>query len=329
MKTFFSILAILGCTIFSGCASIPMAETDLDSQAKSFQTYGKLSNIYVYRPPGVLGWAVRNNIKLDSHVVGRIANGDFMLLVVPPGHHTINSREASMTHSLGDFIGYEGKGVSVDVNAQPGGKYFILLEGHYIKKLSQVDEATGRADVSACNLTLTEQSLSDAMRANFAPPDKISVPKPISGKKGKYLCPITAAGTVAAWAQGGATERNNGSDLAANLGGAIGRQVANKALDFVPFGLGGLIGQQLGESVGRSATSKPAELPTEDAMKASSDISFNSSDALALYMYAKYSTQKDYFRVLALTQQIYPELSKSYFTALEKASRPYLKKKKA
>lgn len=145
------------------------------------------------------------------------------------------------------------------------------------------------------------------------------------------MSPFTAAGAVAPWAQARTGGKDNGSDMAANIGGAIGRQIANKALDFVPFGLGGLIGQQLGESAGRAATSRniEPELPSEEAIKSGSDISFNSLDALALYMYAKHSTQADYFRVLTQTQRVYPDLGKAYFTALENASKPYVKKKKS
>lgn len=145
------------------------------------------------------------------------------------------------------------------------------------------------------------------------------------------MSPFTAAGTVAPWAQVSAGGKENGSDMAANIGGAVGRQLANKALDFVPFGLGGLIGQQLGESAGRAATSRniEPELPSEEAIKSGSDISFNSLDSLALYMYAKHSKQSDYFRVLTQTQRVYPDLGKAYFAALENASKPYVKKKKS
>lgn len=136
------------------------------------------------------------------------------------------------------------------------------------------------------------------------------------------MSPFTAAGGVAVWAQGSLEVKDQGSDIAANVGGAVGRQFANKALDFVPFGLGGLFGQKLGESAARAATSKAVEpeLPTESVIKASSDISFDSPDALALYMYTKHSSNPGYSKILALTQRIYPELRKAYFTALEKAS---------
>lgn len=328
MKTLLSILVVVSCLMLTGCASVPMADTSLDSQAKSFQSYGKLSTIYVYSESGFRGGAVTYEIKLDYQSVGGIKNGNFMLLVVPPGQHTVSFRS--------NFGSASHEEHPVEVNAKSGEKYFLTKtykSGILTNELDfhQVDAATGRNSVLNSNLVLTKQSLNDAMRANFAPPEKISVPRPISGNKGKYMSPYTAAGTVTSWAQLSTGGKDSGSDMAANIGGAVGRQLANKALDFVPFGLGGLIGQQLGESAGRAATSKniEPELPSEEAIKAGSDISFNSLDSLALFMYAKHSTQADYFRVLMQAQRVYPDLRKAYFTALENASKPYVKKKKS
>lgn len=160
--------------------------------------------------------------------------------------------------------------------------------------------------------------------SNFAPPSKIIAPRTIAGNSGKYMCPFTAAGMVADWAKERYVETDNGSDLAANVGGAVGQQAANKALEFVPFGLGGMIGQHVGESAGRAATRKEidTELPSMDAVRAGSDISFNSVDKLALYMYVKHSTHIEYARVLELTKRIYPELQQDYVSSIEKASQP-------
>lgn len=159
--------------------------------------------------------------------------------------------------------------------------------------------------------------------SSFAPPGKITAPRPIAGNGGKYMCPFTANGTVAAWAKVRYVETDNGSDIAANVGGAVGKQAADKALDFVPFGLGGMIGQHAGEAAGRAATSKNIDnaLPSMGTVKASSDISFNSVDKLAIYMYAKHSAHKEYARILELAGRIYPELQQEYVSAIEKASR--------
>ena len=144
------------------------------------------------------------------------------------------------------------------------------------------------------------------------------------------MCPFTAEGTVAPWAQEIPAEPDNGSELAANVGSAVGQQVGSQALRFLPFGLGGTIGRSIGESAARPSTRKQVtpRLPDMEAVRAGSDISFNSVDKLAVYMYARCSTHGEYLRVLNLTKMIYPELEEAYLPAIEKASRLPKKKKK-
>jgi hypothetical protein len=49
-------------------------------------------------------------------------------------------------------------------------------------------------------------------------------------------------------------------------------------------------------------------------------MSFNSVRDLALYMYVRNSTHKDFQQALELTQQIYPELKQEYYAAIIAAS---------
>lgn len=153
-------------------------------------------------------------------------------------------------------------------------------------------------------------------------PEQINAPIPIAGNIGHYKSPFAAAGTIAAWAKQRSAESDNGSDIAGAIGGSAGQQVANKALDFVPFGLGGMIGRNAGESAARSATSQTTEapLPTADEIAATSNLSFASADELSLYMYARHSRNPEYQRVLELTMKIYPEMQTSYTAAIEKAA---------
>jgi hypothetical protein len=168
-----------------------------------------------------------------------------------------------------------------------------------------------------------------AIQSNFAPPEKIPAPSPIAGNSGKYMSPFTSAGIVAVWAQKPVAVTDNGSELAASAGGAVGGYVAEKALDFVPFGLGGMFGKKAGETAARAATKTTVEpaLPSMATVSASSDISFNSVDELAVYLYAKYSSHGEYGRVLALAQKVYPELQAAYTPAIEKASQSSAPKK--
>ena len=163
---------------------------------------------------------------------------------------------------------------------------------------------------------------------NFVRPENIIAPKPITGNSGKYMSPFTSAGDVALWAKKREAVSDNGSDLAASAGSYAGQQVANQALSFLPFGLGGMVGNSAGDAAGRAATTKTIQptLPTPQEAKASSDISFNSLDKLAVYMYAKNSSHPEYARILALTEQVYPELRTHYEPAINKASKTAVSK---
>jgi len=160
-----------------------------------------------------------------------------------------------------------------------------------------------------------------------ASPEQINAPSPVAGNAGRYKSPYTGGGSIAAWAQKRDAGSDNGSDIAGAIGGSVGQQVANKALDFVPFGLGSMLGKNAGESVARSATSQTivATLPTAEEIAASSDLSFSTAEDLSLFMYAKYSRDADYPRVLALTMQVYPEMQIAYASAIEKAAQEKIK----
>jgi predicted small secreted protein len=177
--------------LLSGCASIPMAGTDLDSQAKSFQNYDQLSNIYVYKESGFFGSGITWSLKLDGQLVGAIRSGNFMLLVVPPGLHTISS--------LGDYGAARGGEKLISVNAMPSGKYFIYQDAisriwGMENSLQEVDEKTGRKGVLKTDLVLTTQSIQDIDRAKFASPETISAPRSDPWQSREIYEPIYRSG---------------------------------------------------------------------------------------------------------------------------------------
>lgn len=332
MRICTSLISIAFVLLLSGCASVPMADKEHDRQAKIFAPKKNISNIYIY---GFYASGVKHKVTIDGQVDIAITNGDFILLEVPPGNHAINIPDSKWGQHLMNDPRF-GK----EIDTKGGENYFLELDlklesGNYLR---QIDEEKGRKLVSESNLVLMEENVNQkiavafkqrkkqqqdaAAQRNFARPEKITAPRPIAGNSGKYRSPFTAAGTVALWAQNPVSGTDNGSDLAASVGGAVGQQLTQKALDFVPFGLGGMIGQKAGESAARAATKKniEPELPGMDAVIASSDISFNSADKLAVYMYAKNSSHGQYARVLALAQRVYPELQDAYTSAIEKAS---------
>jgi hypothetical protein len=151
-----------------------------------------------------------------------------------------------------------------------------------------------------------------ATAPHLAPPEAIQAPTPIAGNTGRFMSPFTEDGTVAKW-----VEKGRAASAGANVGGFLGAQAGQKMAENIPF-IGGFIGQQVGEKVGREVALNM--VGGEAFIRESSDLSFNSVEDLALYMYAKNSTHKDYPQVLELTEKIYPELQKAYYPTIIKAS---------
>lgn len=146
----------------------------------------------------------------------------------------------------------------------------------------------------------------------IAAPNLIAAPKPIIGNSGKFMSPYTEDGTVAAW-----VEKGRNASAGANIGGFVGAQAGAKLAENIPF-VGGILGQHIGETAGRAIAVKMAG--GEEFIRANSDLSFNSVNEMAVYMYAKNSTHKDFAEALKLAQEIYPELKTAYYPAIINAS---------
>ncbi len=163
-------------------------------------------------------------------------------------------------------------------------------------------------------LTLVTAALVGCASApQIAAPQAIAAPAPIVGNSGKYMSPYTEDGTVAPW-----VEKGRAASAGASVGSFVGAQAGAKLAENIPF-VGGWIGQSVGESVGRQLALKM--VGGEEFIKANSDMSFNSVNELAVYMYAKNSSHKDYAAVLDLTQKVYPDLKTAYLPAIVAASR--------
>jgi hypothetical protein len=151
-----------------------------------------------------------------------------------------------------------------------------------------------------------------ATAPQMAAPSSIQAPTPIVGNAGKFMSPYTEDGTVAKW-----VEKGRSASAGASVGGFVGAQVGSRLAENIPF-VGGFIGQQVGQAAGRSVAL--SMVGGEAYIKETSDLSFNSVEDLAVYMYAKNSSHKDYPKVLELTQAIYPDLARAYYPAIAKAS---------
>ena len=139
----------------------------------------------------------------------------------------------------------------------------------------------------------------------------VSAPKPIEGNTGKYMSPYTSDGVVAEW-----VDKAVKAKMGSAVGGAIGAYAGQKAMENIPF-IGGLLGQKVGESMGREIAVKASG--GWEAIKSTSDLSFNTVDELSIWMYATHSTNEHYAEVLAATQEIYPEMKQRYYAAIQSA----------
>lgn len=142
------------------------------------------------------------------------------------------------------------------------------------------------------------------------PASEMTAPEPIYGNTGKYLSPFTEDNTVAPW-----VEKGMSAAAAASVGGALGSYAGQKALEQVPF-IGGMLGNAAGKAAGREIAINAAG--GWEFIKESSDLSFDSLEALARYIYVNNSTHPQYAEVLKATYGIYPELQQTMAVTLSR-----------
>ncbi len=126
----------------TGCASVPMAPPEADTQAKQFITAADKANVYIYRNEN-FGGAIKMPVLIDGMLAGDTGPKTFIFKQLPPGKHTIISKTENDSTLTLEVIG--------------GRNYFVWQEvkmGVWAARsqLQQVDEATGRAAVGECKL---------------------------------------------------------------------------------------------------------------------------------------------------------------------------------
>jgi hypothetical protein len=142
LNKLFAAGALAAAVLASGCASVEMASTEMDTSAKTYSVKPNKANIYVYRHE-VFGAAIKLPVLLNGRAVGDTASKTYMRLEVDPGNHTIVSKAE--------------KDAVLKVDAAAGRNYFVWQEvkmGMWQPNslLHLVDEATGKAGVGECKL---------------------------------------------------------------------------------------------------------------------------------------------------------------------------------
>lgn len=131
--------------LIMGCASLPWASQEQDTQMKLFRPKVGKANIYVYRKE-ILNSGMKVDIEVDGQTVAStIANG-YLVLQLEPGKHTLVSKgeekfvlEILVESNKNYFIGQE-----VQIGLFSARSQFRL-----------VDETVGKIEVAKCRLIET------------------------------------------------------------------------------------------------------------------------------------------------------------------------------
>jgi uncharacterized protein YceK len=136
------ILALLVCTMVSGCATVPMASLDSDQQAKQFKKVVDKSSIYIFRNES-FGAAIKIPITINGIMIGQTAPDTFFNIKTDPGPQTITC--------LGETT------ESLLLTTKPERIYYIRQEmkmGLISARCAiyEVIESEGKEAVNSCNL---------------------------------------------------------------------------------------------------------------------------------------------------------------------------------
>jgi hypothetical protein len=156
-------------------------------------------------------------------------------------------------------------------------------------------------------------------------PDQLASPKAIEGTTGKYMSPFTSDGVTAGWVTKAMGVKASGA-VGSMVGSAAGNYAANKATNqmasMVPIPGMSFLAQRAGKAAGEAAGRGMAlqSIGGVEFLKSSTDLSFNSLQDMAIYMYVNHSTHPDYAKIVDATASIYPEFKTAYGPALQTAS---------
>ncbi len=128
--------------LLAGCASVPMAPTTADDEAKTFGAVAGKARLYIFRPDAFRLSAVTVNVTMNGTEFGLLKVGTYLHAVLEPGRYTLVSRSFQE--------------VPVVLIAEADHQYFFqqVVEDAPIwasgprSTLIRVDEAVGRREVS-------------------------------------------------------------------------------------------------------------------------------------------------------------------------------------
>jgi hypothetical protein len=137
-----------------GCATVPMADTSADANAKQFQTAPGMANIYFCRGEG-LAPELLAYTHLDGQMVGALAHGTYELVSVAPGSHIVSVTGPTNVEQL-------------PVDAVAGNSYFFIVTirwagpGIRHRHIEAMSDADGRSTVNSLSRAETMTTMPSA-----------------------------------------------------------------------------------------------------------------------------------------------------------------------
>ena len=153
--------------------------------------------------------------------------------------------------------------------------------------------------------------LSACVSSNYRPlpvPSEVVYQQPIQDSSGKFVSPYTSDDVLAEW-----VDKAVNAEMGSTIGATAGIYAGQKVFEQIPF-VGSYIGSAVGDYAGRAVAIEMSG--GEEFIRKTSDLSFNNVNDLAVWLYAKHSSNKHYSDALEATYAIYPELKENYMEAL-------------
>lgn len=144
MKRLSLVFALLSLVFFSGCATVPMASSEVDTELKTFQKpLNESAGLYIYRN-SFAGQALKKNVYINGKLIGETANKVYFYKELPAGNYTLATESEFSENNL-------------DITVEAGQLYFVeqtIKLGVFVggAKLSLVDSDTGMKNVKECKL---------------------------------------------------------------------------------------------------------------------------------------------------------------------------------
>lgn len=169
------LLVVLSTAYLSGCASVPMASKEEDSQKKQFAAPSQgMSGIYIFRNSS-FGAALTKLLYVDDQVIGASAANTYFYSEVKPGEHKLSTQTEFGNNHL-------------KIKTEGDKNYYVR---QYIKigafvggaGLEQYGEEKGKAGVRECRLAKgvgPAATLAEVPATGTRP--NVAVPEVVSGK---------------------------------------------------------------------------------------------------------------------------------------------------